>query len=208
MNTIKIKGYASRKVNADMIRYKITFVAKDLKPSKASERVANHSEAFLRDMKETGFDISKFHMEKDQITKQYNVEGKFVVRTVSFEMPFDPKVNNLIYSIIRKEDLNVETETEFCLTNRRQIHNELLQEALLDSKNKAEMIATTNNQKVLNAELISDSIQDADYDDDFYLHQPSGDICGILLDDNSLSAELCAKQIEEHAELYVTWVVE
>ncbi|MBR3265788.1 MAG: hypothetical protein IKI61_07520 [Erysipelotrichaceae bacterium] len=37
MSTIKIKGYASRKVNADIIRYRITFIAKDMKVSKASE---------------------------------------------------------------------------------------------------------------------------------------------------------------------------
>lgn len=209
MNTIKIKGYASRKVNANMIRYKITFVAKDIRPSKASERVTNHSEAFLRDMKEVGFDVSKFHMEKDEITKQYKDEGKYVIRTFSFEIPFDPKVNNLIYAIVRKEDLNVETETEFFLSDRNQIRDELLQEALLDSKKKAEMIAAANNQKVLYAELISDNKYDADYDKDFDdVKYRVGDVCGIMFDDNSLSAELSAKQIEEHAELYVTWVVE
>ena len=209
MNTIKIKGNASRKVIADRIRYRITFVAKDLKSSKASERAKNQCEVFLKDMKDAGFDISKFHMEKDNVTKQYNAEEKLVERTVSFEIQFNPKVNNLIYNIIRKEDLNVETETDFYLSNRNRIHNELLKEALLDSKEKAKMIAAANNQKILYAELITDNKYDTDYDDDSdSTNRMAGNVCGLLLEDDSLSADLSAKQIEERAELYITWVVE
>ena len=124
-------------------------------------------------------------------------------------MPFDPKVNNAIYTIIKKEDLNVETKTDFYLSDTKKIHDELLKEALLDSKRKAEMIASANNQIVKYAELISDNKYDAEYDDeDNKLNNVCAAVRGIILDDNSLSAELSAKQIEEYANLYVTWVIE
>jgi len=209
MNTIKIKGYASRKANADRIRYTIGFVSKDVKASRASEQVKKQCDVFLKNMKELGFDVSKFHLDGDIIEKEYNKEEKKAKRTVSFELPFDPKINNAIYTIIRKEDLNVETQTGFFLSDRNRLHNELLKEALLDSKRKAELIAEANNQKVKYAELISDNKYDADYDKDFDDSDlRCGDVCGIVLDDDSLSAELSARQIEEYANLYVTWVIE
>lgn len=209
MNTIKIKGYASRKVNADKIKYTISFISKDVKASGASEQVKKQCDIFLKDMKEHGFDVSRFHLDEDVIEKEYNKEEKKAKRTISFEMPFDPKVNNVIYAIIKKEDFNVETKTDFFLSNKNELHNELLKEALLDSKKKAELIAETNNQIVKYAELISDNKYDANYDENFDDDDfKSGDVCGIVLDDDSPFAELSAKQIEEYANLYVTWVIE
>ena len=209
MNTIKIKGYASRKVNADKIKYTISFISKDVKASRVSEQVKKQCDIFLKDMKEHGFDVSRFHLDEDVIEKEYNKEEKKAKRTISFEMPFDPKVNNAIYTIIKKEDLNVETKTDFYLSDTKKIHDELLKEALLDSKRKAEMIASANNQIVKYAELISDNKYDAEYDDeDNKLNNVCAAVRGIILDDNSLSAELSAKQIEEYANLYVTWVIE
>ena len=72
MNTIKIKGYASRKANADRIRYTIGFVSKDVKASRASEQVKKQCDVFLKNMKELGFDVSKFHLDGDVIEKEYN----------------------------------------------------------------------------------------------------------------------------------------
>ena len=207
MSTIKIKGYASRKVNADIIRYRITFIAKDMKVSKASERVKSQCDIFLRDMKKIGFDISKFHLDKDVVEKEYNREEKKVSRTVSIETVFDPKINNVMFSIIKDNDLNVETETDFFVSDVARIQEELLKEALLESKKKAELIAEANNQKVKYADQISDDKHDNNYD--YYKENlRCGDALDLDLKDDSLSAELSAKQMDEYAYLYVTWVIE
>ena len=71
MNTIKIKGYASRKVNADRIRYTIGFISKDVKASRASEQVKKQCDIFLKDMKDLGFNVSKLHLDGDAIEKEY-----------------------------------------------------------------------------------------------------------------------------------------
>ena len=64
-------------------------------------------------------------------------------------------------------------------------------------------------KRSIKAELISDNKYDADYDKDFDDSDlRCGDVCGIVLDDDSLSAELSARQIEEYANLYVAWVIE
>lgn len=209
MSTIKIKGYASRKAVADSIKYNISFISKDMKTSRASEQVRKQCDIFLKNMKENGFDISIFHLDNDHVEKKYNENEKTACRLISFEILFDSKINNLIYTIIKKEDLNVEVSTEFSLSNEKKIHEELLKEAFLDSKNRAEIIASANNQKVKYAELITDNKNDFDYDEKIdYENFKSGYVKGILFDDNSLSAELSAKQIKEYAELYVTWVIE
>lgn len=129
-------------------RYTIGFISKDGKASRASEQVKKQCDIFLKDMKDLGFNVSNLHLDGDVIEKEYGKEEKKAKRTVSFEMPFDPKINSAIYTIIKKEDLNVETQTDFFLSSRNRLHNELLKEALLDSKTKAELIAEENNQTV------------------------------------------------------------
>ena len=209
MSTIKIKGYASKKVNADKIRYNISFISEDLKASRAAEQVKKQCDVFLKNMKEVGFDVSKFHLNNDLIERKYSKDEMTVSRSVSFETAFDPKINNIIYTIIKKEDLNVEAKTEYYLSDRKRFREELLKEAFLDSKRKAELIASAENQKVKYAELISDNKYDAGYDDEYDENDIfCGSALGIELKDDSFSAELSAKQIEEHTELYVTWVIE
>ena len=114
MSTIKIKGYASKKMNADMIKYTISFMSKNIKTSEASEQTKSQCEAFLNNMKGLSFDVSKFHLEGDNIHEEYNSDEKIVSRYISFDFPFDPKINNAIYSIIKKEDLNVEQGNKKC----------------------------------------------------------------------------------------------
>ena len=83
MNTIKIKGYASRKVNADRIRYTIGFISKDVKASRASEQVKKQCDIFLKDMKDLGFNVSKLHLDGDAIEKEYAMGNSFLLHFVS-----------------------------------------------------------------------------------------------------------------------------
>lgn len=208
MSTIKIKGYASRKVNADRIRYRVIFTAKDTKTFKASEQIRKQCEAFLKNMKDAGFDISKFRLDGDLIEKKYNETDKTASRSISFDTAFDPRINNSIYNVIREENLNIEMHADFYLSYRNKLQKELMKEALLDSRNKAEMIASVNGQRISHAELVTDNRYDADYDDDYDEDKSHIDVLGIELNDDSFSGVLLGKLIEEHAELYVTWQVE
>ena len=83
-----------------------------------------------------------------------------------------------------------------------------MKEALLDSRNKAEMIASVNGQRIRHAELVTDNRYDADYDDDYDEDKSHIDVLGLELSDDSFSGVLLGKLIEEHAELYATWQVE
>ena len=207
MSTIKIKGQATRKVYADTIKYRLSFYSKDQKASKAAERTREQCEIFLKDMKEYGFDISKFQLESDEISKEYNSEEKKATRTLIILTDFDPKINNAIFNIIQKEDLTVETKTDYYLSYLDELHKELMQEALLDSRNKAELIASSNNQKVKYASLISEYRDDLWGEDDV-AYRKCGIVRGILLDDESYSSQLCAKEIEHTATLFVEWEIE
>lgn len=208
MNTIKVKGYASKTFVADKVKYEITFYTVDVNTARASSIVKKQCEQFLKCFREKGFDIAKFHLSSDNISiRSYDKETKKAARTVTFESQFDPKISNLILETIKNENLTVDIETTFSLSNRKQIHRELLKEALLDSKEKAEKLAEANNQHVKYIDTVSD------YKDDIYKDEESapllmGDVLGILLEDDSLSAQLAAKKIEEHEVIYVSWVIE
>ncbi|MBE6116497.1 MAG: SIMPL domain-containing protein [Erysipelotrichaceae bacterium] len=208
MSVIKVKGIAKRKVLADITNIEIKFYSEDIKTSRATDKNNEQCERFLQRFKELGVAPSFIHLSEDKIVSNYSKSDlKTVSRTISFEIPFDARINNAILKIIKEEDLTVFIETEFVIGNRKQIHKELLQEAFIDSKTKAELIASANNQTVKYIETVSDSWKDI-YDVDKESTHLCGSIDGLYLEDDSLSAQLSAKYLEELETVFVSWVIE
>lgn len=208
MSVIKVRGVAKRKVLADIINIEIKFYSEDIKTSRATDKNNEQCERFLKKFKDVGVDPSFLRLSEDKIISNYSKSDlKTVSRTVNFEMPFDARINNAIMKIIKNEDLTVFIDTEFAISNKEQIHKELLQEALIDSKNKAELIASANNQSVKYIDSVSDNWKDI-YDIDKDTSSLCGSINGLYLEDDSLSAQLSAKYLEEYEAVYVSWVIE
>lgn len=209
MGTIKIKGYATKEVNADIVNITISFTAKNAKVTDALEEVRKQSELFLKEIKSIGFDISKFHLDKDRSSEEGYGDNKTksATRTMSYRTEFSPKIINTIISVITKNNLEASIETDYLCSNKEEIQKELLQEAIQNSRNNANVLAKANNQKVKYAELISDNKDDY-YDKEDWTKTKCGDVCGIELDDELLSNDLVAKKIRHSETVYVTWVIE
>ena len=208
MSIIKVKGTAKRKILADTINIELRFFSEDVKISRATEKNNEQCERFLGRIKTIGIEPSSFHLSEDKITSNYSkADIKTVSRTMNLEVPFDSRMNNAILTIIKEEDLMVFIDTNFSISNKDQIHKELLQEAVIDSKHKAEIIAAANNQVVKYIDTVSDNWKDI-YNDDKESSHLCGSIDGLLLEDDLLSGQLSAKYLEEYETVYVSWVIE
>ncbi len=207
MGTIRVSGYAEKRVNADQTVYNITFLSKDVKSSAALDSVKKQCDAFLEKVSETGIDIARIHLDKDGVNENsyYESKAKTSRRVISFRTGFDPKINNRIIEIISQLNLNVEISTEYVLSGWEEIHEELIKKAVMDSKRKAELIAEANGQKVKYISSVSDEMYDDEREDyeGCGLAEPKCEIIG-----NSLSDKLCARELVETETLYVTWAIE
>ena len=64
-------------------------------------------------------------------------------------MPFDMNFINNLNDIIKNESFVVDMNITFKLSDNKKIHEQLLEEAVLDSKRQAELIANAIGQKIV-----------------------------------------------------------
>lgn len=92
-------------------------------------------------------------MEQDEVERQYDEDNeeyyytasrKIVIR-MSFDMPFI----NMILDHVRQQNYDIAIESSYKLSNEREIHDELIKQAVANSKHRAEAIAATVGKKSL-----------------------------------------------------------
>lgn len=203
MGTIKVKGYSERKVLADVTNYQLTFKAIDLKPSYVITTIKDQCEIFLKELAGLGLDIKDVHLSEDEInTYKYEKREAFGERQIQFRTPLSPVINDKVYQIIKDNNLNVDVETEYEYSNKIELHKELIKEAVLNSKNKAELIAEANEQKIK-------YIDSVDYGDDYlYVQENLDDSIEFECDDDSYFEKISGKEIVESEEIYIKWFIE
>ena len=151
--------------------------------------------------------MKQIHLEEDDISNvnDYNDNGKLMIakRILSFNTGFDAGFNNRILKIISENDINAYLDTESYISNKKEIHEELLKEAVKDSRRKAELIAMANDQKVKYIDSVEDDrYMDEDDDSPSFMNiiAPAGE--GLLSD------ELRGEELTETEEIYIKWVIE
>lgn len=211
MGQIKITGYAEKKYAADVIEYNVTFYGSDSKLDKAIERVSSACETFLTELGKTGIDVKDVRLERDNFGEEYHGERKMksASRTLFFRQGFNARLTNIVNEIIRANGLDAQLSTSFSLSGMEEKKNELLREAIRDSRRKAEIIAAANDQVIKGIELV----QDERYRDDFYEEETRAmafnDCCEeARMCKGSIMDDLSSKEITLSQTVYVSWLIE
>lgn len=154
MGKIRMIGYAEKTVEADGVKFKIEFFKTGNTLTECMNSVHEQSEEFLGKLKEAGLDISKIRIEDDDAGEVlYKEECKSrYKRSVSLNVKFDMKIENLIVKIIRENHYDVDLDTEYIFSEEKTIRNELMKQACEDSKNKAEIAAKAAGERI--AEMV------------------------------------------------------
>lgn len=129
-------------------------------------------------------------------------------REIELRMPFDMNTLNRLTEIIKEKSLKVDMDISLKLSNMLELHEQLLKEAVLDSKKKAEMLASAMGQKVIGIETLNAGERYNNYDSEekIYYDQFSHEIGETH--SRSKSNRLQAPLITEYERIDVEWIIE
>lgn len=152
MGEMTVKGYAERRVECDIVKYTLGFTADGMTIPEAVEAVNKELEHFLEIMENNGIKSDMFELEDNNTSERYSIdEGEkpyYSEREISIRMPLSTYNINSMMQYIAKYKLNVVLRETYYYSDLSDLHKELLKEAVEDSKNKAELIASFTGQKI------------------------------------------------------------
>ena len=149
MGKLKVIGKARKEYSCDVMYIKISFKTWEKNTSQAIEVSMMQCDHFLEILEEKGFSVDSIHMDANEVSQEMDDELEVSAeRRIELRLPYDMAVLNTLSEIIKEHDFKVDVDVSFKLSNMIEVHNQLIKEAVMDSKKKAEMIAETMGQKV------------------------------------------------------------
>ncbi len=104
----------------------------------------------------SGVDINQIYIDDNSVEQEYE-EGVLDLqasREFKIRMAFDMAFINYVMDLIVEKGFDVTFDCEYHIAKAVSLHEELLKEALADSKKKAESIARTMGQKIVGIDHI------------------------------------------------------
>ena len=156
MGTFQINGSAERKINYDVVLIELTFAESDSSSHMASKIVMRECEQFLEKLEAEGIPAESIALDNDSVSENsYRDNNKMnAKRRLEIRIPFNMSVINRIRQIVDENEYSIEFSLNYEMSNESEIREELIKEALLDSKKKAEELAATLGLKVVGVESL------------------------------------------------------
>lgn len=205
MGTIQVSGKAARKVECDLLEYTLTFTRTKGSVSLAIEAVEKDMEKTLEALKNFGVAIEHIHVEKDSVDEGYSQKDTAVFeceRKVRFKIKANNAFTNRLMDILKNNQISAFVDTNYYYSEEQKLRKELLKEALLDSKSKAELLADANQQILQGIETIEESGRYENPVDFMSIGQAK------YTERKSLSDQLGTKELNIEAEILVTWNIQ
>ena len=195
----------------DLITLEIEFYKDGNTANAAMDTVLTQCESFLSYFNSHSVPIHQITMSHDEVERHYDEDNaeyyytasrKIVIR-MSFDMPFI----NMILDHIRQQDYDIAIESTYELSNEREIHDELIKQAVANSKHRAEAIAATVGKKIIGIKSVSMNTYSED----------SVRYCDMLAPDSlnfekpkslDLSNQLAANSTTESESVDVEWITD
>lgn len=207
MGKISVEGRSSKRVDADFMSVSIRFMARANSEARAISKVKSECEEYLKEISELGIDITNVQDSGESIRYDYN-EEKVVVRAekpIVLESSINIPVANKLIDILKDSNYSASVNVNYSLADSTQLEEELIKEAVLDSKRKAELIATSTNQTISGI----DEVRNSGYYDSKPLYGECPDfLMNEYVTNTPLADSLAPPIVEEEKELTVVWLIE
>ena len=206
MGKISVTGYAEREVTYDRMRINIDFSSIEKTSSRAMDEVMKQSDKFIESLVNKGIKSEFIHFKEDTLGKDYRYQenNNFTAeRCIYVDVEFNMVLLNTIVELIKSHEGDISYHTDYSVSNINKIHGELLKEAFLDSKKKAELIISTYGREISGIKSINTA--------KISVHEKILD-CMMLCEDsyddetNSISNVLSAPTIVEREQIEVVWL--
>ena len=212
MGQIKIRGTAKKKYIADLMGVNITISTDGETAAYAIKKGKKEVEKVLKLLVELGADLSKVVMTNENVSEpsRYSHDEFYTFqKSISFMSKADlGLLERLSIGIIQRE-IDATYREHFCHSNAEEISKEVLQEALVDSRKKAEAIAESLGQKIVGIETAK---CDEYCEDEDSLCDTSYKLFPCSIDDDEfgsgLATQLSPGKISIERTIDVAWIVE
>ena len=206
MGKLEITGTAKRDIEYDCVTMSVEFYLYKDSTTEALGEAMRQSEEFLKTLLNIGVSMENIHLGECKISQNNYSDRNTVSARREFEISFrfDMKFINVITDIINSNGYSVDLDCKYKHTDESKIHNELLEEALADSKHKAEIIAKAMGKKIVGIDSLRHN--ESNYNPDYLCMEKE---CYCLGESHSkLSDEIKAPISTEREEVEVVWIME
>lgn len=205
MGRLSIDGRAEREVAYNAMEVEITFYSSAESTTEALEQVHLESEAMLERLAEIGVETKRIMLKDVSLEKGFSEDGKQAdaSRSICWKSAFDMKFINTLMALVQEEDCDADVDYTYYLNNKREVHAELLREALADSKQKAEFLAESMGQRIVGIDCVTYS-KGVSADWEYCEHEVEWG----KKRRNLLSDLLQAPTTRESEEIHVDWLIE
>ena len=168
MSVYEITGRAKRRVNCDVAEIKITFFSYGSTSYKEAEKVMSDCDSFLKCIVNLGIDMKQIRLEDDhsgKVTfKEKECEAK---RSIVIRTKYNMELINAIQTLLQKGKYEYAITVTGEISNIAQIKNELAKEALKNSREQVEQIASALGMTVKGVKSIKNNEWINEYGDIF-----------------------------------------
>lgn len=156
MGKLTITGRAKKEVANDALILSVRFNTHASTTSEALKTITEQSEEFLKTLQNFGIMMESIQLGDSHVDQDYD-NGKldaYASKEFKINMLCDMPFVNSILELISDRGYAVDVDFNYYITNAATIHEELLQEALADSKKHAEAIVATTGQKITGIDTV------------------------------------------------------
>ena len=203
MGKLTIVGSSKKECSCDIMYITLTFKTWERDTAKALAQTKSQCDDCLQILEQNGIPVDKIHISDDEISQsmQNNVLLVSVSRKIKLRLSFNMVFLNSLSEIIRKSSYTVDMNTSFSLSNKEEIHHQLIKDAVLDSRKRAEIIAQTMNQNIVGIKTLHRYSGNTHDDNTYY------DIMSIFSKKSSISDKLSAPLCTETEQVEVEWII-
>lgn len=207
MGKLTITGKAKREVANDALILSIRFNTHSDTSAEALKTITEQSEEFLKILHNSGITMESIQLGDSHVDQDYD-DGKldaYASKEFKINMQFDMPFVNSILELISDKGYAVDVDFEYYITDATSIHEELLKEALAESKKNAEAIAATMGKKITGI----DTLEYGRYGGDVhYLSCEQQPGCVIGESHTPFSNQIKAPTTTESESVEVVWIME
>lgn len=202
MAVLKIQGKAEREYPYNLMTVNVTFRAKDYSSAKAIDEVMKQSENFLGILQERGMDISSLRLGENDVSEcSYKDSAVIAKRGIEIYTEFNMALLNDINDIITDKKFDALLDSSYDVSNENELRDNLIKEAIEDSKKKAELACSVTGQRIVGIKKI-----DLGDTEDYYLRETRLRFCTASAE--RLSDQLQSPTTTLEESVLVVWEIQ
>ena len=209
MGKITVNGIAKKEFDCDIMIISLNFISRNQNTGNAIESSMSECDQFLEYLKKQGMNISDIRLNGNGVSKNNYSDKPHTKanREIKLRVPFNMKFLNGITEVIKEFKFDIDMGVSYELSDVKEIHNQLIKDAIDDSRKKAEMVAEAMGKVLVGIDNIN---VENEYNRRFFNNsdQLDSNFSHALGERHSISNELKAPVCVETETVETVWIVD